>query len=82
MGASHHDSHFHQVAAMYLPMHIRHLQIILTLLQINITKAGADQRNEGHIVFIGVCIRHIVQYAAYKVIQETGTFPIALKILN
>ena len=67
---------------MYLPMHIRHLQIILTLLQINITEAGADQRNEGHIVFICVCIRHIVQYAAYKVIQGTGTFPIALNILN
>ena len=82
MGASHHDSHFHQAAAMYLPMHIRHLQIILTLLQINIAKAGADQRNEGHIVFTGVCIRHIVQYAAYKFIQEIRAFPVALKILN
>ena len=67
---------------MYLPMQFRHLQIILTLSQINITKAGADQRKEGHMVFIGVCVRHIVQYAAYKVIQGTGTFPIALNILN
>ena len=67
---------------MYLPMHIRHLQIILTLLQINITKAGADQRKEGHMVFIGVCVQHIVQYAAYKVIQGTGTFLIALRIPN
>ena len=67
---------------MYLPMHIRHLKIILTLLQINITKAGADQRSEGHIVFTGVCIQYIVHYAAYKVIQEIRTFPVPLKILN